>query len=66
LSGAPLVHAGGEAMQHLRFLWVTILLVMGTLPSVLARGAEKIKDAESATHGFEAASYQVVDRYQFP
>ena len=28
--------------------------------------AAQIKDAESAAHGFEAASYQVKDTYPFP
>jgi glyoxylase-like metal-dependent hydrolase (beta-lactamase superfamily II) len=53
-------------MKHLRFLWLSIFLVLGTLSNVPARGADKIKDAESAAHDFEAASYQVVDSYQFP
>ena len=53
-------------MKRLRFLWLSMFVVLGTLSNVPTRGADKVKDAESATHGFEAASYQVVDTYQFP
>ena len=53
-------------MKRLRFLWLSMFVVLGTLSNVPTRGADKVKDAESATHGFEAASYQVVDSYQFP
>ncbi len=53
-------------MKRLRFLWLSMFVVLGTLSNVPTRGADKVKDAESATHGFEAAAYQVVDTYQFP
>ena len=41
------------------------LLAVGWLPQGSTIGAD-IKDAEAATHGDEAASYQVVDTYEFP
>jgi glyoxylase-like metal-dependent hydrolase (beta-lactamase superfamily II)/rhodanese-related sulfurtransferase len=37
---------------------------LGAFPVEMMAG--EIKDAESATHGGEAASYQVVDTYEFP
>jgi hypothetical protein len=52
-------------MKPLRFFWLATLLVAVVLPNLRSSGAEKVKDAESATHGFEAAWYQVVDTYQF-
>jgi glyoxylase-like metal-dependent hydrolase (beta-lactamase superfamily II)/rhodanese-related sulfurtransferase len=36
------------------------------MPASAAIASEKIDDAESGTHGFEAAQYQVVDTYEFP
>ena len=56
----------GEYMKPRRFFWLATLLVAVVLPNLRSSGAEKVKDAESATHGFEAAWYQVVDTYQFP
>ena len=53
-------------MKPLRFFWLATLLVAVVLPNLRSSGAEKVKDAESATHGFEAAWYQVKDTYQFP
>ncbi len=53
-------------MKALRFCGLATLLVTGILLNLPSHGAEKLKDAESATHGFEAAQYQVVDTYQFP
>lgn len=58
--------AVGECMKRVRCFWLATLLVTGILPSVQSHGSEKIQDAESATHGFEAAQYQVVDTYPFP
>ena len=52
-------------MERLHFFWSATLLVTAVLFNLRSSGAEKITDAESATHGFEAASYQVVDTYQF-
>jgi glyoxylase-like metal-dependent hydrolase (beta-lactamase superfamily II) len=42
-----------------------ILAVAAILVPIFASAAE-IKDAESATHGFEAAQYQEVDTYRYP
>lgn len=53
-------------MKRFPCLWLTCLVVTLTLSSQRWTAAEKIEDAESATHGFEAASYQVVDTYPFP
>ena len=53
-------------MKRLRFLWLSLFLVLGALSNLPARGADKIKDAESATHDFEAASYQVKDTLSVP
>ena len=43
----------------------TLLLTLGWLLQGFAGGAE-IKDTESATHGDEASSYQLVETYEFP
>ncbi|MFC1653047.1 rhodanese-like domain-containing protein [Planctomycetota bacterium] len=47
-------------------LWKTTILIglLGTTGVTWGSGA--IQDAESATHGFEAAQYYVVDTYEFP
>ncbi len=52
-------------LNHLRIptLGLAIALCLAIPAGALAAG---IKDAEAATHGDEAASYQVVDTYQFP
>ncbi len=44
-------------------LLITLVSAMLVAPAV--RGAE-VKDAESATHGDEAAQYQVVETYRYP
>jgi glyoxylase-like metal-dependent hydrolase (beta-lactamase superfamily II)/rhodanese-related sulfurtransferase len=36
------------------------------MPASLAIASQEIDDAESGTHGFEAAQYQVVGTYEFP
>ncbi len=51
-----------------RFLLLAVLAMMLNTASVQVQAAAPatIKDAESATHSFEAASYQVRDVYTFP
>ena len=53
----------------MRTVLYTLAIVVGTVwsgtfPAEVVAG--EIKDAEAATHGDEAASYQVVDTYEFP
>ena len=49
------------------FCTFTILLGIAQLDaSPVELMAAEVKDAEAATHGDEAASYQVVDTYEFP
>lgn len=45
-------------------LLVTVLCVLTGLAQ--AEEKTKLKDAESASHGGDAATYQIVDAYQFP
>ena len=49
-----------------RWYWLCFicLLSIGFVSPVFSAG--KVKDAESQTHGFDAAYYQVVDTYEFP
>ena len=53
-------------MNSYRWIWWTAMVV--ATAGVMARGshAAGVKDAESATHGDDAASYQIVDTYSFP
>jgi len=49
------------------FYTFTILLVIASIMALRAEAmAAELDDAEAATHGDEAASYQVVDTYEFP
>jgi hydroxyacylglutathione hydrolase len=47
-------------------LALILLVVIGVFPSAGPAQAAQLKDAESATHGDDAASYQVVNTYQYP
>jgi len=49
-------------------LWLAVCLSLALLLSPISHlaSAASIKDTESATHGDEAASYQIVDTYQYP
>jgi glyoxylase-like metal-dependent hydrolase (beta-lactamase superfamily II)/rhodanese-related sulfurtransferase len=51
-------------MARLRFARLLVWLVL--VPASWAAASGEIDDAESGTHGFEAAQYQVVDTYDFP
>jgi glyoxylase-like metal-dependent hydrolase (beta-lactamase superfamily II)/rhodanese-related sulfurtransferase len=46
-------------------LFLAMALTIAPAPTGLA-GSAAIKDAESAAHGDEAASYQIVNTYQYP
>ncbi|MBN1420195.1 MAG: MBL fold metallo-hydrolase [Planctomycetes bacterium] len=45
--------------------WIVIAAVAALAPPASAADA-KLKDAESATHGFDAARHQIVQTYRFP
>lgn len=53
-------------MRQFHCLRLTCFVVALMLSSQRSSAADKIKDSESATHGFESARYQVVDSYPFP
>ncbi len=53
-------------MKPLRAFWLATALVAASLPNLQSRGADTIKDSESAAHGDDSAWYQVVDTYGFP
>lgn len=54
-------------VRSTRFAALTISLLCSLMAAATALAEnEQIKDSESATHGSEAASYQVRDTYQFP
>ncbi len=53
-------------MKPLRAFWLATALVAASLPNLQSRGADTIKDSESAAHGDDSAWYQVVDTYEFP
>ncbi len=53
------------AQRLVSFVSMSLLILAFLIVPVQTMGA-KIKDSESATHGDEAASYQVVDTYKFP
>ena len=52
-------------MSRIRCSLAFALLMIATAGGTAAMAAE-VEDAEAATHGDEAASYQVVETYEFP
>jgi glyoxylase-like metal-dependent hydrolase (beta-lactamase superfamily II)/rhodanese-related sulfurtransferase len=48
------------------FHQLIVLLILLCITAVFQAHAAEIKDSESATHGDDAARYQVVDTYEFP
>ena len=62
-AGVPVPHPVRRASMPLALL---AMIGVGTLLPTPRLSAGQIKDAESATHGFEAASYQVIATYPFP
>ena len=54
-------------MKKSSLILILLLVCTCLLPGAASWGAQAtIKDTESATHGFDAAQYQIVDTYQYP
>jgi len=47
-------------------LVTTLVLIVASCPIRYVLAEEGVEDAEAATHGDEAAMYQIVDTYEFP
>jgi glyoxylase-like metal-dependent hydrolase (beta-lactamase superfamily II)/rhodanese-related sulfurtransferase len=53
-------------MKRIAHVLPALLPLAVALAPSLGAAESKIEDAESSTHGYEAAQYQVVDTYEFP
>jgi hydroxyacylglutathione hydrolase len=58
--------SGGAIMKKWYFAFIISAAILAASSATFSALSEGIKDTESATHGDEAATYQVVDTYPYP